>query len=250
MRGLTCIGCGAVALMLTGCVSVVPLAPPPGASPKAAARVADRLPTDGEKWATSLPNSYFGAIGASGSVGVGLLFGPLGVLANAAYVDAKNKENSVALADLTAVNLGEILKSVVGAPSPGEAEGYVLVPAGIITFKGDESYRISCVITATYAQSPNWRARYLVQPEGFYDIKDPTAKAKVVESLTSCLDGAYKLFTAHVTGAEGTYTTRTVRHPTFALRLPVQDAALPHRVIGNDGIGLMEFRKSDVVGVE
>lgn len=238
--------------LVTGCASVKPLQPPAQAEGDFTAVVADRLPADNEKFSTSIPDSYFGVSGASGSLATGLLLGPIGVAANAAYVQSKNKENGAKVADLTSEDLGQILRTVVGAPSVEGHHGYELIPTGIVFFRDDNTYMLSCLINARYAASSTenqWQARYLVEAEGVYGVDDPSATAEAKATLRPCLEEAYALFRMHVTNQDGSYTVKKIRRATIDLKLPVQDQALPEQIIGNDGLGLIKFRKSESTSV-
>lgn len=250
LRNLVLASACVLTTFLASCMSVTPKEPPAQASLMTRETIASRLPTDIEKYSgTSLPNSYFGVWGARGSLLAGLLLGPVGAIANSAYVQSTNSSRASALADLTSMNLADVLHTAVPGLSRAAAAdtpGYDLIPAASLTFKDDKSFNLACIITAQAGTgSDAWRARYAVNPEAEFDRDDPLLKNKVSDALVPCFQEAYRLFRSHVSGTGGSFTVRSV-DVGFDLRLPVSDAELPARVVGNDGIGLIEFRRSAV----
>jgi hypothetical protein len=243
---------------LISCSSIGPLRPPVEGGISANISVAERFPAAEEKWSvTSVPNSYFGISGARGNLFAGLLLGPIGVAANASYVQGKNTKALSSVADLTATNLAVLMKSAITLPlakTPPNKPGYVLIPAAALTFDTDTSYYLTCILTAEYPTAVNgvWRGSYRVTRDTNFAVSDPLAKDKSIADLTECFRESYRLFVTHVSGEDGTYTVRTAKfkNSMTSLRMPIQDKALPDRIIGNDNAGLTEFRKIDVESVE
>ena len=64
--------------------------------------------------------------------------------------------------------------------------------------------------------------------------------------LSVCLKRAYGLYRAHFAGDLGPFRNYTIETTELTLYMPVYESSLPARVIGNDGIGLIELRRSGV----
>jgi hypothetical protein len=256
-----------IVISLSGCAGGAPQikqAPPGGGtSTSIHAFVADRMPTDVEKHArTSLPNSYFGAGGASGSLALGLLLGPIGVIGNSAYVDSENSKNANKLPELISVNLADILKRVAPILMDNQimASGsYELVPAASINFMSSSSYSLTCMLNAklpTGDPANPWMARYAVSVEGVFQVANSVDTQKAMGMFGDCLKDAHAMFEAHVGGNIGTFRTRTVTSVkvdntgTIDQQLLVADSALPEKVIVNDYFGLVRLSSSSVIRVQ
>ena len=253
MRSIAFVLVGLLAL-LTGCATVQPLRPPADADASIHAVVADRLPTIREKYVvTDIPHSYFGVGRSLKSISfLDAMFevgsGPVAI-GNRERIGDENHDRAVRVARVASTDLGVILKSLVSHSS--ERPQYVLVPAAVFAFDNDDVYTLRCIVNADYdsGKGKPWHARYSVPAEGQFDLRDQDSSARAVAALQPCMVEAYRLFREHVTRTDGTYTTRTV-HADIDFRMPVQDAALPTRIIGNDVLGLFEFRRSDVKSLE
>ena len=64
--------------------------------------------------------------------------------------------------------------------------------------------------------------------------------------LSVCLKRACGLYRAHFAGDLGPFRNYTIETTELTLYMPVYESSLPARVIGNDGIGLIELRRSGV----
>lgn len=249
MRSFAVVLIGLLAF-LAGCASLHPLMPPADANANIHPVVADRLPTGREKWEVAdIPNSYFGVGRSVKSVSfIDAMFdvgsGPVAVGNRELLVD-ENLDRGARVSKVASTNLGAILKSLVGH-STGPHQ-YVLVPAGAFEFDSDDVFTLRCIINAEYRSEngKSWHARYSVPAGGRFDLKDKNSSARAIAALKPCLAEAYRLFREHVTRTDGTYTTRII-HTALKFRYPVQNAALPTRIIANDGLGLIEFSRSEV----
>lgn len=156
------------------------------------------------------------------------------------------------------MSLAALLKTAIApelAKSTKSKSSYVLVPAVALTFDADApSYYLTCVLTAEYHSSANnlWRGSYRVTRDADFSVSDPLAKEKSVADISECFKEAYRLFAMHVNEKDGAYNVRTVKFKSSAtsLRMPIQDIALPDRIIGNDNAGLTEFRKTAIESIE
>ncbi|MEI7614056.1 MAG: hypothetical protein WCK63_14235 [Betaproteobacteria bacterium] len=245
-----------LAVALAGCVTVTPLSPPISTSAETTAYIAARLPTEREKFsATSVPNSYFGVSGASGSLAAGLLLGPIGALINYTYAQSKNTGRASSIGDLFALDLADTLHTAVPTlqvqVQPQERQ-YALVPAANIIFIDDKSFNVFCTLNVELPSATDkpWRARYIISPDTLFSVDSSQTRAEVASVLSSCLGRAYELFREHVSGRMGSSTVKEIKTKSFTYTLSVNDGKLPGRVIGNDELGLIEFRRSDVLEVK
>lgn len=223
--------------------------------------ISDRLPTQAEAQAyTLLEGKYFGSSGASGSLAAGLLFGPLGVAANVAYINSENTRRTTPLKVVADLNLAKLLSEQVAALPAGprgERTSYELIPAANFYFKSDTSYWLTCVLTADLPQpgQASWRARYAVATEGSFDSSSSSDTQRAADAVAPCLRDAYQLFVDHVSGSVGTFEPRTISTKRIDGQGTVDEVwnvaigSLPGRIIANDVSGLVQFRKSELVSV-
>jgi hypothetical protein len=245
-----------VAGVLAGCASVQPISAPPNSPAPIRAHISLRLPTLQEKFgaATDLPNSYFGVSGAQGSVILGL-FGPLGMLANMAHVQSTNEKAAPAFAQLSSMNLADVLREVDGnlrvsrVPHSGE---YSIVPAGRIVILDERKFVVTCLLNVEYNANTDkpWRAYYEVNPDVVFEITDSQHKSAVASTLRRCFQTAMGNFYSHIDGTIGGARLMDIKLSNATLRMPVYVGKLPGRVIGNNGFGLQEFKPSEILKVE
>ena len=142
-------------LIVCGCAVVKPIGPPPNGSLPVRAYISPRLPTLTEKFgsATDIPNTYFGISGASGSLLVGLLLGPIGVLANTSYVQSQNEKLAPAFAVFTSLNLADALRDVnasIEIASTPKVSQCTLVQASRIFVLDDKRFLLTCMLNVDY----------------------------------------------------------------------------------------------------
>ena len=95
-----------------------------------------------------------------------------------------------------------------------------------------------------------WRTYYEVNADTIFAIGDPVNETVVTSTVRTCLLTATDLFVAHVSGTPGPAVTKEIKMTDITLRMPVYTNRLPERVIGNNGYGIQEVRRSLVVKVE
>lgn len=242
-------------LALSSCVSVPAVKPPPPIRMNASqVFVSPTLPSAKEKYsATDLPGTYFGASGASGSLAVGLLFGVIGVAANAAHVASENRAHANSLTKLTSVNLSRYLSA--DFPAAPSTEGYELVPSASIYFETDTTYVLSCTVTAKTVPE-DWSARYTVAMNGVFDSRNDRDTAEAIHKLETCVQDAAKLFVEQAEGKLGPFEKRTVTAPRVdgkgevAAVYNVDVPALPNRVIVSDPMGLVQLRNDQNMRIQ
>lgn len=246
-------------VFLAGCVSA-PLQPkqvPITSASSASSVVANRLPTDAEKYsATGLKDTYFGVTGAKGSAAVGALFGVIGVLGNIAHINSENKDSASPLGELTSQNLAQTLtrELTAVAPAGSTSSEYELVPSANLYFKDKTTYWLTCTITARQ-KTTSWQARYAIPLEGLFNSTNKLDTDNSIKSLGACLKSAYTLFAEHVDGKLAPFETKTVVSPRLDGKgdsydkLSIATSALPDRVIANDILGLIQLRKDQIKSI-
>lgn len=217
--------------------------------------ISRRLPTDQEKWSqTSIPQSYFGVSTASslGTTLVKAIFG--GVGSNSVLLQSRNEDNAQRVRDFGAVDLSGLISAATGVPIEGKPDGdrhFVLVPSDALTFESETSFYQTCVITAYLTPGDTWNAAYRVTRDMQFDSSSPSMVAGSRRDLSECFKEAYRLFLDHIAGRDGPYTVRTIKANGAAdIVMSIQDKGLPERIVGNDNVGLTEFRKIAVSSVE
>lgn len=251
--------CALLSLPMVTLAGIVPKEPPVEAIRAAAAVVADRLPTDVEKWtATSIPGTYFGISGARGSLLAGLLLGAVGVAGNVIHIQGQNRSRAETVKSLTSLQLAEFLKQSVpelSGPIDTALPSYTLIPSAYFYFPTDTTYYVGCTLNAKFGATkkpgdkPSWHARYSTQVD--QEISSESESNDVtMNAIATCLQEAYRLFSAHVAGTLGSFNVRKIVMGNSALKLPVADGELPKRVVANDGTGIVEFRRSAVKEVK
>lgn len=225
------------------------LAPPPrlDAPPVYVSRT---KPTNAQKPAAhAVPDSYFGVTDArSGSVPLGLLLGPLGVLANVAIAEraasSRAGGHSILKDDLSEdlVAAGFPIKPEAPAHAGGHFE---LTPVALLVYESDSSLRLTCVVHAAHFRNGErtWGARYAVGAEGLHTMTSAEQSQALRGEIRSCLGRAAENFRWHLKNPEGGTVTRQVRFRDATEGQPVTVAAsfLPTRLVMPDRIGLMEF---------
>jgi hypothetical protein len=246
----------AALLLVSACVNVDPKGPPPaagGAPPPT--HLAARKPMPEEKFAThAVPDSYFGvSTMRRGSLAVGL-FVPFGVLANMAYVQAAAESAAGGVPEVLTLDLAASLREAVpevAAGGPAPPRRIEVVPAATLVFMDDSQFAMTCFINARLvdgARSP-WSARYAAAPESRFAVGEADLPRRVAADAKECLASAYDLYRRHVAGAFTGFRDYAIETDDFTLYMPLHQASLPGRVIGNDALGLNELRRSAVRGL-
>jgi len=244
-----------VASLLSACASITPKMPPEataGAVPTA--YLANRMPTPREKFAMhSVENSYFGVTDARGSLPLGLLLGPIGVAANMAYVRGESERRSDEVKSLLALDAGALLLAEVpdlrsAADAANDGRRLEVIPAAALIFVADDTFQFICFVNVVMFENATetWRARYGVNAEGKFNVTSPDLSGTMTAELSACLKRAYGLFRAHFAGGLGPFRDYAIETTDLTLYMPIYESGLPARVIGNDGIGLIELRRSGV----
>lgn len=221
---------------------------PAGAPASTAARIVTREPKNTDfGLGTRLDGTRVYVWGAKGSLGVGLLLGPLGVAGNAAHVANVNRGRATQLGALVQTDVISLLRTVRqdgGAiEAASDVPAYDLMPSLQLRFDGDTRFHVGCLIQASLAVpgKREWRVRYAVEMPGDYDSQSQSSVEAAAQAVTPCFTEANRLFTAHIAGG--------------MLPGPVQPATLmgkaqkqafvaeeyPARLILPDVVGLVEY---------
>ena len=246
----------AITASLSACVTAPALktAPPQGMKATDSV-VVSTLPTAQEKFATDLPGTYFGASGASGSLTVGVLFGMIGAVANAAYVIHENRERAKPLNQLTSVNLAEPLMQDFQNTNPATTDSFQLFPSASIFFTSKTDYMLACNVTAKQ-RATNWQARYTVAMEGTFDATKPNDTAVAADKVRKCIHDAGQLFVDHADGKFDAFEKRTIVSRRIdgkgdsAIPYILATSALPERIVVINSLGLVQLRKSEVKSMQ
>ena len=242
MAGLLAIGASATAAPKINTA-------PDGVPSSFRALAPDRPATDAEVSATHIEGTDFGVLGARGSLGVGLLFGPLGVAGNVAHVQAANKERGAALGDLAKTDLRAMLRDERAQHAPRDAPeqgaaNLEIVPVAVANFSSDTDFTLRCKITASYPADDNkpWRGRYSVPIDGAYTTTAINLE-ETRAALRACFATAYGLYAGHVDGVFNGGSVRTFHVEGIGSKLKgtIVDALLPDRVVLYDSAGLYEY---------
>lgn len=197
----------AVAFLLSACANFQPVVPINVDTQKHQIVVSENKPTSSQKGARiDIPDTYFGvSSNKRGSVAVGLLFGPIGVAANGAYVESETRKMAERVPAIFDIDLSKILAEQKGYPidgQPGTGSKIVLTPAARLFFANDEGieYSVICVLNARVMNgaveqtSTNYA---LWQQEKFSGQSDDT-KQRVTRELQKCFADALVLMTGHM----------------------------------------------------
>ena len=201
----------------------------------------------------SVENSYFGVTDTRRSLPLGVLLGPIGVAANMAHVRGESERRSDEVKSLLGLDAGALLRaeapdlrSVDGAPMDGRR--LEVIPSAALIFVDDDTFQLVCFVNATMLEGSreSWRARYGVNAEGRFNVKSADLSGTMAAELGGCLKQAYSLYRAHFAGELGTFRDYAIETMDLTRYMPLYESRLPTRVIGNDGIGLIELRRSGV----
>lgn len=235
---------------LSGCATLKPTAPPAVVLGQTPVFVAHEFPSKAQKSAAhSVPDSYFGVSShKSGSAGVGVLFGVLGVLANVAYVEAQGQKAAVAGKSLFTENLGDWLieadVTLDREPMSPPATGYFeLVPAASIYYERADTFHTNCYLHSVYVVRGKkaWQARYGINNSERYS-KGMAVDAEAVRAdLKQCLGKALDLFARHRAQGTAMFRSAEVQFANGKSVLPVAHELLPARLVYFDGAGLFEL---------
>ncbi len=245
----TCLGAAVLAVggqAFAGQRTLVPLADAPGPE---TARIATRPLVTTEVYLNGTPvdGTHTAVAGGRGSLAVGLLFGPVGVLANAAHAEELNKKRAVPLDGFAHADTVGTLAAIRQAsqPAPQGTRAYELMPIVTATFEDDKTFHVSCMITASLPD-PNgkrpWRARYSVDTPGSYDATSQASIDQAGAAVSPCLAEANRLFEGHARGAmQLGETAKPVVINGRTVQLRVVDAEYPTHSIVPDMAGIMEW---------
>jgi hypothetical protein len=117
-----------------------------------------------------------------------------------------------------------------------------------LTFVDDDRFQFICFVNAAMLEGTRetWRARYGVNAEGTFNVMSSDLSGTMTTELSACLKRAYGLYRAHCAGELRPFRDYTIETTDRSLSIPVYEPGLPARVIGNDGLGLIEIRRSGV----
>lgn len=242
MAAATCFGTGS-ALAGQKAQALLPDAPGPET-----ARVAERplKSNDYFVYGSLIAGSHVTVSGGRGSLAVGLLFGPLGVAANAAHAQSVNEERSKPLDALARIDAVAALKAArsTAAPAAADVRAYELMPVVAVRFEDDKAFRLSCMLTASLPNpgKRDWHSRYSVEMAGRFDSGSPASIDAAGQVIAPCLAEANRLFETHARGGLQLGETAkpvVINGKTVSLR--VVDAEYPARFVVPDILGVMEW---------
>jgi len=250
-------------LLLSGCSISPPLKQLPTTTLSTnSSFISNDLPNNIQKGAgTNIEGTYFSVMGASGSVAVGLLLGPIGVAANVAHVNSVNRERATPLNNLTSLNLAKILNQEVSTlqiEKSRPSTAYKIIPAANLYFKSDKTYLVNCNITVELINNGtrSWGARYSIPVEGIFDSSNINDTNKAMNSLAPCLHSAYEVFNEHIQGKLDKFEKKTITNHkvdntgTVTQTLPIAVSKLPEKILVNDTWGITELRRSEVISIQ
>jgi len=236
---------------LFGCVSTAPKNPPNYSSPKIV--IENRIPKLNEKYgaATDIPDSYFGIRGASGSVAVGLLFGPLGVLANTHKANSENIEFSKKIDSITKINVNKIFENIDISDfttSSNERTSFFIIPSAVVSFNKDQKFTITCNISAKNESNTGkkWVGNYMNEPLYFYSPGDDNIKVVASKNIENCFTELTSIFKSHITGSLGEIEKKRFMIGESMVNLNVFVKEYPERIITQTGNLVRLFDKRNI----
>lgn len=246
-----------IALLLAACGAAPVLKDPPAAAATVqGAYVPARMPDAKERYLqfSQFEGKYFGAsnstMNVTGAVAIGLLFGPIGVVANMERNKAINERLIIPLGSVTQQDLGQILRTEASLPvEANSAPMYELVPSANIHFSTETQYRITCVLVAHLPQPPGepWRAVYATAEDEYFDSSKADDTERAIASLPPCLRNTYSLFKSHVSGTLGQVGLRSLTYRGgITVNATVVVPMLPDRVVIKSGLGIQQLAKDQV----
>jgi hypothetical protein len=248
---LACLVAAASELALGGQASAAPrtLEILPGAPGPETARIIDGPIKDSDVYyaGSVIEGTHTSVAGGRGSLAVGLLFGPLGVAANAAHAKEVNVTRGKSVESLASNGTVAVLKTIretSGQPAAADTRAYALVPSIQILFDDDKTFRLGCTISASLPNpgKRDWRARYSVTTPGQYDASSPASVEQAGQAIAPCLTEANRLFEAHARG--GLVMGATPRPAVFngkTVLAKVVDAEYPAHAVVRDMAGVVEW---------
>ena len=224
-------------------IQLLPDAPPPET-----ARIVERPIKDNDVFymGTLVDGTHTTVAGGRGSLAVGLMFGPLGVAANAAHAHEVNVERSKTIDGLVHNDTIAAFKAIRQAsqPAPADTRAYELVPIVQVLFEDDKTFRMGCMVTVTLANpgKRDWRARYSVQLPGRYDNSSPASLDAAAQTVAPCLAEANRLFEVQARGGLVLGTrTQPVEINGKTVQMLVADAEYPAHAVIPDMLGAAEW---------
>ena len=184
--------------------------------------------------------------GGKGSLGVGLLLGPLGVAGNAAHVGDVNRRRASQLNDLVRTDVVNVLQSVRqnggAAEAAADVAAFDLLPSLQIRFDDDTRFHVGCLVQASLASGKKaWRVRYAVELPGRFDSQSQDSVSVAAQAIVPCFTEANRLFAAHIAGGmlPGPVQPATILGK--AQKQPFVADEYPARLILPDAVGLVEY---------
>jgi hypothetical protein len=164
--------------------------------------VPDRLPDPHRAFfgGTQVDGTSFAISGARGSAAVGLLFGPIGILANQAVVANTNSERGSQLGILLQTDVNALLRQLTPASPPAaSAAFYELVPMVSVKFSDATHFKLECFLFAYTPVGERWgRGNFRAFGVGEFDANQPESMDAAAAALPSCVQEVYSAFIAYV----------------------------------------------------
>jgi hypothetical protein len=228
--------------------------PKDGPNPRNAT-ILDRLPSRLEFWiATPVDATRFGVGGAKSSQVPGVVLGVLGAVTNNLTVNSTNARRAASAGEAMTSDPVALLRELrrpatASGQVDSSSESYELVPAGLLWFLDDTTFRVACALTAYLPDDKHrrWRGRYIVTLPEQFTISEPGAMARANKTFSTCLAEANRLFEGHVTSSLA-FTTeeRGVRFYNWNSRAPIAEPENSGRVILGDDLGVVELPRDMV----
>jgi len=196
---------------LSACVSLQPMALPEGAAGKKDITIASRAPSTSEMWTTYIiPDTNFGVTtNKSGSAAVGVMFGPLGVAANMAYLAQMAEEASKSFEGKLPKNVPAQLQGSLSAKYPElrfttnanePVNGMFMIPGVNLQVVDDKMVTPTCSIRISEMQEGRavWTAYYRSVFTRTFGVDDKTYLANEFGSaVQTCLNTAFHAYRLH-----------------------------------------------------
>lgn len=221
---------------------------PAGAPPSTSARILTREPKNTDiAFGTRLEGTRVYVLGARGSLGVGLLLGPLGVAGNAAHVAKVNRSRGEQLDALVKTDVIGVLRAVReagGAPeAASDVPAFELLPSLSARFEDDTRFHVTCILQVSLAGEGKreWRVRYGVEMPGVFDSQSPASVEAAAQTVTPCFTEANRLFTTHVAGGMRAGAVQSAILWGKPQKRAFVAEEYPARLIAPDVVGLMEY---------
>ena len=200
----------AAASVLTVACAGAPRTLAPVPSDIVGSRLSDIRPVMADKsWGTDIEGTDFTAIGAKGSVAVGVLFGALGVAANVAHVNSVNRERAGHIGGLADLDLRQVAAAHLPESTPGAR--MVVIPSGTLSFLDDSRFEVWCHLKmdARNGAKEGWSATYTYRTGVVHGAPTGTSATDLAPDLDTCFAGAATLAQEHRAGRHQASTPST-----------------------------------------